>query len=124
MAGVLGVLGSLASNPVVQGVALMVLGWLLKVGKDAAVVVLRARGKHDVEVAQAGVAAAAQTPDANDDAVAAERLARARAEQAVLDALASAIKDQDPQALVNALANGKHSIPPSVLKAITKDGAP
>lgn len=121
MSSVVAFLLSLANNPVVQSVALMVLGWVLKVGKDAAVIALRSRGQRSVATAEREVNAAASTPDKADDAVASDHLAKAKAQQELLDALASAIAKQDPTVFVNAVVNGKDAIPPSLLAAVRGD---
>lgn len=118
MSSVVAFLVAAAQSPVVQSLFLLVLGWMLKVGKDAAVAFLRAKGQRDVAVAQQAVEAAGKTADPADDQQAAATLARARVEQQVLDAIAESILKQDPAALTSALSKGKDAIPPDLMKAI------
>lgn len=122
MSAVLSLLSAAAANPVVQSVVLLALGYALKVGKDVAVAFIRARAASGVKRAEDEVVAAASTPDAKDDAAAADHLAKAKVEQQVLEAIADAMAKQDPVALARALAQHKN-LPPDVL-AVLSGGKP
>ena len=98
--------------------ALLVAGWALKVGWDVGARWLRWRGARDMQLALAAQESARGTTDLADDDAAAARVEKTKQEQAILNALADAIDQHNPGALLGKLVRVPGGLPPVVLEVL------
>jgi hypothetical protein len=91
-----GWLNWVASNPTVHWVIAGVVGWALKIVYDVVIAVLRAKGKSDVQKAQAALDIALKSDEAQDDALAKMTLERAMASNDFFNTLADELEKHKP----------------------------
>jgi hypothetical protein len=94
----------LLNSPTGQLIIAGLVGALVKAAWDFVAILLRQRGKTDVQRAQMALDNAKLTPDAQDDVMLALALERAKSKAQVLDSLAAALEHSPPPAAAPASA--------------------
>ncbi len=86
----------IAASPITQFVIVALTGWLLKVGWDFGIALIRLHGQQKVERAKAALEKAKTTSGQEDDAVAEAILQKAEESQEVSDKLATLLEQNKP----------------------------